>query len=78
MCSSDLFAYGWQLPIARGIMGSKLEYTVAKNELNGGGDDDENYEFRGGAAARRRKGGKKKKGKDEMIKGNIESGNLWN
>ena len=51
--------------------------TVAKNELNDGGDDDdENYEFRGGAAARRRKGGKKK-GKDEMIKSNIESGNLW-
>lgn len=76
--TSTVFAYGWQLPIARGIMGSKLEYTVAKNELNDGGDDDENYEFRGGAAARRRKGGKKKKGKDEMIKGNIESGNLWN
>ena len=75
--TSTVFVYGWQLPIARGIMGSKLEYTVAKNELNDGGDDDdENYEFRGGAAARRRKGGKKK-GKDEMIKSNIESGNLW-
>jgi len=73
--TSTVFAYGWQLPIARGIMGSKLEYTIAKNELNDGGDDDENYEFRGGA---RRRGGKKKKGKDEMIKGNIESGNLWN
>lgn len=78
--TSTVFAYGWQLPIARGIMGSKLEYTVAKNELNGGGDDDENYEFRGGAAARRRKNGKngkKKRGKEDMIKGNIESGSLW-
>jgi len=78
--TSTVFAYGWQLPIARGIMGSKLEYTVAKNELNGGGDDDENYEFRGGAAARRRKNGKngkKKRGKEMLIKGNIESGNLW-
>ena len=74
--TSTVFAYGWQLPIARGIMGSKLEYTVAKNELNDGGDDDENYEFRGGAAARRRKSGKKKS--ERMIKGNIESGNLWN
>ena len=76
--TSTVFAYGWQLPIARGIMGSKLEYTVAKNELNDGGDDDENYEFRGGAAARRRKSGKKKRGKETLIKGNIESGNLWN
>ena len=76
--TSTVFAYGWQLPIARGIMGSKLEYTVAKNDLNDGGDDDDNYEFRGGAAARRRKSGKKKRGKETLIKGNIESGNLWN
>lgn len=72
--TSTVFAYGWQLPIARGIMGSKLEYRVAKDEFKD--DDDENYEFRGGAAVRRRKG-KKKGGVKDIIKGNIESGQLW-
>ena len=72
--TSTVFAYGWQLPIARGIMGNKLQYTVAKDEFKD--EDDENYEFRGGAAARRKKGKKKGGGKD-IIKGNIESGRLW-
>lgn len=67
--TSTVFAYAWQLPIARKIMGGKLEsYTVAANEYN---DDDE--EFSNAQRNKRRD----KKLKDQMIGGNIEQGKLW-
>jgi ATP-dependent RNA helicase DDX18/HAS1 len=66
--ATTVFAYGWQLPIAKNVMGSKLDsYTIAANEM---GDDDDKYEFR-------RAHRKQKKAKDVMIKGNIEGGRVW-
>lgn len=79
--TSTVFAYGWQLPIVRKVMGKdKLEYNAAA-EFRGKGEDDENYEYRGGAANRGKNKRKREKGKkygpNEAIKGNIESGKLW-
>lgn len=66
--TSTVFAYGWQLPIARKVMGSKLDsFTIAANEKVKDSDDD--YEFR---VDRRTK-----KSKDAIIKEKIESGDLW-
>lgn len=73
--ASTVFAYGWQLPIAREIMGSKLEsFTVASDEMDG----DDNEEFRGGVEGRRKKQRKPKQTREQMIKGNIQGNRLWN
>jgi ATP-dependent RNA helicase DDX18/HAS1 len=65
--TSTVFAYGWQLPIARSVMGKKLEsFSVAANDMK---DDDDDYEFR--------KNRRTKKTKDAMMKEKIESGDLW-
>ena len=70
--TSTVFAYGWQLPIAKEIMGSKLKsFEVAADER------DDGDEFRGGAQGRRKEG-RLRKDKDRMIKGNIQGGRLWN
>lgn len=71
--TSTVFAYGWQLPIARSVMGGKLEYSVAGDLF--GDDEDAAEEYRGGVKGRLRKG--KRRGAKEMIKGNIEGGKLW-
>jgi ATP-dependent RNA helicase DDX18/HAS1 len=72
--TSTVLAYGWQLPIARKIMGSKLEsFTVAVND----DDNDENVEFKGGVQGRRKQQRPVKGNKEQMIKGNIEQGRLW-
>jgi ATP-dependent RNA helicase DDX18/HAS1 len=66
--TSTVFAYGWQLPIARSVMGKKLEsFSVAANDMKSG--DDGEYEFR--------KDRRTKKTKNAMIKDKIESGRLW-
>jgi ATP-dependent RNA helicase DDX18/HAS1 len=69
--ASTVFAYGWQLPVARKVMGNKLDsFTIAAKEMDGGDDDDDNgYEFR--------KRQHRKRGKDASIKKDIESGRLW-
>ena len=67
--TSTVFAYGWQLPVARKIMGSKLtSFTVAIDDSTGGEDE----EYKGGVQGRKTKGER-----DRMIKGNIEQGKLW-
>mmetsp|Transcript_27742 Transcript_27742/g.39005 ORF Transcript_27742/g.39005 Transcript_27742/m.39005 type:complete len:621 (-) Transcript_27742:103-1965(-) len=75
--TSTVFAYGWQLPIARKIMGSKLDsFTVASDDI----DDDEDKEYLGGVQGRKqqKKGSRKRKAeKDRVIKGNIEGGRVW-
>lgn len=69
--TSTVFAFGWQLPIARSVMGKKLDsFSIAFNDEK---DEDEDYDFRGGAK-RRHKG---KKADMEAIKSNIELGKLW-
>mmetsp|Transcript_14877 Transcript_14877/g.21291 ORF Transcript_14877/g.21291 Transcript_14877/m.21291 type:complete len:731 (-) Transcript_14877:51-2243(-) len=74
--TSTVFAYGWQLPIARKIMGKKLEsYTVAMASSNhGDGSEFDDEEF----TAKQRKDKRARGQKEQMIKGNIEKGNLWN
>jgi len=58
----SVFAYGWQLPIARKIMKGKLDtYTVAVNE------DDDEY------VTRKRR----KRSRESSIGKNIEGGHLW-
>jgi ATP-dependent RNA helicase DDX18/HAS1 len=65
--TSTVFAYAWQLPIARKIMGSKLEsYSVAAHS-----QDDDEGEF---TQKQRRRAIREK---DKMIRGNIEKGSLW-
>ena len=81
-----VFAYGWQLPIARNIMGSqnnggssKLESNFSASSL---GDetkfdsDDDNAEYKGGVKARKVTQRKAKVERDKLIKGNIEKGCL--
>lgn len=69
---STVFTYGWQLPIAREIMGSKLEsFTIAADEMDG--DD----EFRGGVQGRRKEQRSSRQSQEQMIKGNIQGGRLW-
>lgn len=66
--TSTVFAYGWQLPIARDVMGSKLDsFTVAADE------EDTVDEYRGGVQGRRQK-----KGPPQTIRGNIAGGKMWN
>jgi len=66
--TSTVFAYGWQLPIARKIMGGKLEsFTVAADD----NDDDDEY------TTKQRQGKGKKRQKDSIIGGNIADGRLW-
>lgn len=68
--TTTVFAYGWQLPVARKVMGSKLDsFTIASTKTNKD-DEEENYEFRPGNR-------KNKKSKDAMMKAKIESGELW-
>lgn len=63
--TSTVFAYGWQLPIARQIMKGKLEsFTTAFDDDD---EDDDDY------TSKRRKGGREK-----MIGGNIKGGRMWN
>eukprot|EP00521_Asterionellopsis_glacialis_P012311 CAMPEP_0195308796 /NCGR_PEP_ID=MMETSP0707-20130614/38412_1 /TAXON_ID=33640 /ORGANISM="Asterionellopsis glacialis, Strain CCMP134" /LENGTH=628 /DNA_ID=CAMNT_0040373083 /DNA_START=96 /DNA_END=1983 /DNA_ORIENTATION=- len=75
--TSTVFAYGWQLPIARKIMGSKLDsFTIASNDV----DDEDDEEYLGGVQGRKnqKKGSRKRKAeKDRVIKGNIEGGRVW-
>ena len=67
--TSTVFAFAWQLPIARKIMGSKLEsYTIAAEKYN---EDDEEY------TQKQRKARRAKNVQDKMIRGNIEKGTLW-
>eukprot|EP00979_Chaetoceros_neogracilis_P018807 scaffold11234_cov246-Chaetoceros_neogracile.AAC.1 len=66
--TSTVFAFAWQLPIARKIMGSKLEsYTVAAEQF--GKDEDAEY------SQKQRQ--RSKKMQDQMIRGNIEKGVSW-
>jgi len=66
--TSTVFAFAWQLPIARQIMGSKLEsYTVAAEQF--GKDEDAEY------SQKQRQ--RSKKMQDQMIRGNIEKGVSW-
>ena len=68
--SSTVFAYAWQLPIARKIMGSKLDsFTVASDNFD---NEDEEFTQKQRRQARRASGEK-----DKMIRGNIKSGDLW-
>jgi len=68
--TSTVFAFAWQLPIARQIMGSKLEsYTVAADQF----DKDEDGEF----SQKQRQVKRSKKMQDQIIRGNIEQGKAW-
>ena len=71
--SSTVFCYGWQLPVARSVMGKqRVESFAATGD---GGDDDADQEYLGGVKGRRRK--QNRKGRDNSIKGNIKGGKLW-
>ena len=66
-----MFAFAWQLPIARKIMGSKLSsFSVATDDF----DDDVDEEY---TPKQRREARKLSGDKDKMIRGNIKRGRLW-
>lgn len=73
--TSTVMAYGWQLPIARSVMGQKLQEFRAAEEKNWKPteDEDDKEEW----SRRQRNAIKKKNKKDHGIKGNIEGGRLW-
>jgi len=65
--TSTVFAYGWQLPIARSVMGKKLDsFTIAKSDMK---YEESNYEPRFDRRTKRRR--------DQQIKEKIEDGSLW-
>lgn len=66
--TSTVFAYGWQLPIARGVMGNTVDFSVAVND--GPTDDDE-------IAFTSQSNRQKSKGEHGDVKSNIEKGRLW-
>lgn len=81
---STVLAYGWQLPIARSVMGQQ---QVWKDSSSSGGSVNERYddddEYMGGVKGRRltkRQGSKggNSNSSDNLIGGSIASGKLWN
>ena len=62
--TSTVFAYGWQLPVARKVMGSKVELVSGESIK----DDENDYEIRN------QKPNRKKKNTIQSI---IERGELW-
>ena len=80
-----VFAYGWQLPIARSVMGKTIEtLKVSGGDGDDQEDEDDPRELRGGVQGRQRHKRKQQKGKpsesktrDTAVKSNIEGGNLW-
>lgn len=65
--TSTVFAYGWQLPIARSVMGKKLDsFTIAKSDMKYNEND---YEPRFDRRTRKRR--------DQQMKEKIENGTLW-
>jgi len=83
-----VFVYGWQLPIARSVMGKTVESLRVTREVES--DDDENpdaVEFRGGVQGRKNRNGRQPKSgskptsssniRDQQVKSNIEDGRLW-
>jgi len=67
--TSTVLAYGWQLPIARQVMGSKLDSFSIATTQNVKDNDDE-YDFRKKKARRNSR-------KNEEIAMKIQSGELW-
>lgn len=77
--TATVFAYGWQLPIARQIRNSARE-SIQEEQRNKDdfGDDYDDFDYRGGVQGRRKQQDQRQRQKqDEMIKGNIEGGKLW-
>jgi ATP-dependent RNA helicase DDX18/HAS1 len=88
--STTVLAYGWQLPIARSVMGQNQNNTKKKkqksllssyddkagSELDDGDDDDE---YRGGVKGRRKRQMKicKDEQHEDFIGSSIQSGKLW-
>lgn len=67
--ASTVFAFGWQLPIARQTMGKKLNsFTMALE--NKEEDDEDQYQTR-------KQLNRRGKSKKDSIKANIEDGRLW-
>jgi superfamily II DNA/RNA helicase len=83
--ATTVFAYGWQLPVARQVMGSKLDsFTIAADDLekeeDGNGFSEEYRSRRGSnndSSSNKNVSRKQSRTKDSMIKGNIEGGRLW-
>lgn len=80
-----VFAYGWQLPIARSVMGQTLE-TLRVTGSDGDSEEDEAdpQEYAGGVQGRKEQRKKKKPKvmspsnmRDAAVKNNIEDGMLW-
>ena len=81
-----VFAYGWQLPIARSVMGKTVEtLRVSQGDSEDDDNDGDLQEFRGGVQGRRRQRKRNKKMKptteaktrDTAVKSKIEGGRLW-
>lgn len=81
-----VFAYGWQLPIARSVMGKTLQTLRVSDQDQEDDDEDDYVDVRGGVQGRRQHKKKKEKGKkgkdnnnsrDTVVKNNIEGGRLW-
>ena len=89
--ASTVLAYGWQLPIARSIMGQQSSWSDEEDAGRAKGrdkasDDDADDEYMGGVQGRRKfsssssskRSARKVSTSDEMIGSNIANGKLWN
>jgi ATP-dependent RNA helicase DDX18/HAS1 len=79
-----VLAYGWQLPVARSVMGSQNAPTAAflSNERTSdvdGDDEEEDYSYSKRHHSKAKGGRRKKAGRDgdDDIKTSIERGRLW-
>ena len=92
--TTTVFAYGWQLPIARTIMGGKntkkevttSSFATSSNNYNDTGDndndndddDDDDNEYTAQQRRQQNQKRKQKQKKENMINKNIQGGKTWN
>merc|ERR1712226_616724 len=69
--TSTVFAFGWQLPIARSVMGKTLD---GSRTALGDDEDPDGVEYSKADRRRRKQIGKQK---DEIVKGRIETKRKW-
>ena len=67
--TSTVLAYGWQLPVARKIIGSKLDSSAILATVDSDGNEDYSSKQRFGTPVKEQR---------KIIEGNIAGGRMWN
>ena len=72
--TSTVFAFGWQLPIARSVMKKTVEISAAYDLARQEDEEDENQEY---SQSKRRKRGRGRNNGNDIVKTSIEGKKLW-